>query len=105
MGMNKNTADYIFGDEAKKNWEKKNRNGRLKKLSFSNLPILNIFSKNFTDWSLELGVYVGYVIFFCFISPNWVEILMTTLVSSPKQHLRKEMQNSVRKCFFDVVQL
>jgi hypothetical protein len=34
--------------------QKKIQNGRLKKSHFSKSPILNIFRKNFMDWSLGL---------------------------------------------------
>jgi hypothetical protein len=43
--------DYFQGDESIRIFflKKKFQNGRLKKLSFSKLPILNIFHKNFSD--------------------------------------------------------
>jgi hypothetical protein len=59
------------------------RIGGFEKLSVFELAILE--KKKILALSPEKSVKV-----------SWVEILMITLVSSPKQHLRKDMQHSVQ---------
>ena len=75
----------FHGDEAKKFFLQKKRfkMADSKKLSFSISPILNILLYPHENQSKFLE------------QQGWVEILMITMVTSQRQHLRKHMQHSV----------
>ena len=69
-------------------------------------PTPKIFTKKYLELEELKNDHVDFFLIFFLLHPNenqfkflgqqeWVEILMITLVSSPKQHLRKDMQHSV----------